>query len=174
MFFLKWIHSWTFSFCPGTAFHLLTYTVRFTVSLFLNSLSVSCQFCLTCDRSNRVPYRAHSLQRCTTRELHESRYFVRSRGIQYLHSTAFSVYAFHENSRTFYVLLLEHLNRPTLWNVSLSMTVAVVTCRYGIAYSGWRIRTFLHCYCFPLFHLLHPTDVYCLIFLLRKLPWNLL
>jgi hypothetical protein len=149
-----------------------TYIVRFTVSLFLNTLSVSCQHCLTC----HYPYRAHSLQRCNTRELHESRYFVRIQGTppSICTGTAFWIYTLHKYSRTFYVLLQEHFNRPTLWNVSFSMTVAVVTCRYRITSSSWRIRAFLHSYCFPLLHLRHSTDVYCLIFLLRTLTFNVL
>jgi len=88
--------------------------------------------------------------------------------------TAFWIYAFHEYSRTVYVLLQEHFSRPTLWNVSFSMTVAMVTCRYRITYSSWRIGTFLHSYSFPLFHIRHPTEVYFLIFLLRTLPCNIL
>ena len=71
--------------------------------------------------------------RRTTREFHESRYFVRIRGTQYLrrHNTLNLFFFFFKYSRTFYVLLQEHFNRHTLWNISFSMTVAVFTCRYG-------------------------------------------
>lgn len=58
----------------------MAHTVRFTVSVFLNPLSVSSQLSVTW----HYTYGAHSLQRRTTREFHGSRYFVRIRGTQHL------------------------------------------------------------------------------------------
>jgi hypothetical protein len=120
--------------------------------MFLNSLSVSCQLCLTC----HYPYRAHSFQRCTTRELHESRYFVRIWSTQYLHRHSILNVCF---SRIF-TDVLRSFGR-TFQQTHTQECLVFHDCRRGhVSLRNYLLQSkdtrILARFCFPLFHLLHP------------------